>query len=122
VAQVQALMPEANGFWGLFEIACAPLMAAHTASIRKRDILSLSGNGPATCRQSASCSLLLRPADQGALSLKVLENKSESALLYQPAIGVAMHGSVRSGSMVHTSTRSGLTPSCQLNNLLRQDI
>jgi hypothetical protein len=34
---------------------------------------------------------------------------------------MAMYGCVRSGLVGRTSTRSGLTPPCQLNNLLRQN-
>jgi hypothetical protein len=35
--------------------------------------------------------------------------------------GLAMHGCVRSRLLGRTSTRSDLTPPCQLNNLLRQN-
>jgi hypothetical protein len=34
---------------------------------------------------------------------------------------LAMHGCMRSGLLGRTSTRSGLAPSCQLNNLLIQN-
>jgi hypothetical protein len=58
---------------------------------------------------------------EGTTVLEVLIDEPEPALLCQPGIGMAMHGCVRSGSMGRTSTRSGLTPSCQLTNLLRQN-
>jgi hypothetical protein len=51
----------------------------------------------------------------------VLVDESEPALLCQPGIGMAMHVCVRSRLGSRTSTRSGLTPDCQLNNLLRQN-
>jgi hypothetical protein len=46
----------------------------------------------------------------------------ETAFLRQTGIGMAMRLCVRSGLVGRTSTRSGLTPPCQLNNLLRQNI
>ncbi len=77
---------------------------------------------PATCRRSAGRSPLLPPVLKGATVLKVLVDKQEPALLCQLGIGMAMHGCVGAGWMGRTSTRSGLTPLCQLNNLLRQNI
>ena len=58
---------------------------------------------------------------QAAAVLQVLGDKPEPALLRQTGIGMAMHGRVRSGLVGRTSTRSGLTPPCQLNNVLRQN-
>lgn len=51
----------------------------------------------------------------------MLIGEPEPALLCQPRIGMAMHGGMKSGWMVCTSTRSGLTPACELNNLLKQN-
>jgi len=49
---------------------------------------------------------------------KVWIDEPKPALLRQTGIEMAMHASVRPGWMGRTSTRSGLTPPCQLNNLL----
>jgi len=53
--------------------------------------------------------------------MEVLIDEPGPALLCQPGIGMAMHGCVKSGSRGRTSTRSCLTPSCQLTNLMRQN-
>jgi hypothetical protein len=50
--------------------------------------------------------------------MEVLIDEPEPTLLCQPGIGVTLYGSVRR-LMGRSSTRSGLTPSCQLINLLR---
>jgi hypothetical protein len=58
---------------------------------------------------------------KAAAVLQVFGYQAETALLRQTGIGMAMHGCVRSGLVGRTSTRSGLTPPCQLNNVLRQN-
>jgi hypothetical protein len=52
--------------------------------------------------------------------LQVLGRQPETALLRETCIGIAIHEIVRSWLVGRTSTRSGLTPTCQLNYLLRQ--
>ena len=58
---------------------------------------------------------------EAATVLQVLGHKAETALLRQTGIGMDTHRCVRPGLVGRTSTRSGLTPPCQLNNLLRQN-
>jgi len=59
---------------------------------------------------------------EAAAVLQVLGHESETTLLRETGIWMAMHGCVRPGLVGRTSTRSDLTPPSQLNNPLKQSI
>lgn len=62
-----------------------------------------------------------RQFSKAAAVVQVLGLAPETALLCQAGMGVAMHGGVGSGLLGCTSTHDGLTLSCELNNLPRQN-
>ena len=121
VPEMQPVVAGINGILQLLWIEHPPLGAANTSSIRQRSHAARAVPGQPAVGTVEADAVLGRKFHKAPPLLKVLGDQPETALLRQTGIGMAMHGCVRSGLVGRTSTRSGLTPPCQLNNLLRQN-
>jgi hypothetical protein len=121
VSEVEPLATELHGVLQLLRIERPPLGAANTPSIRQRGHTTSSVTSQPAIGAAEADSVLGGQLREAAAFLQILDHQPEAPALCQAGIGVAMHGGVRSGLLGRTSTRSGLTPPCQLNNLLRQN-
>ena len=118
---MEPLTPEFHGVLQLLRIEHPPLGVANTPSIRQRGHTA----SPVTSQQAIGAadadSVFGGQLREAAALLQMLDHQPEAPTMYQAGIGVDAHGGVRPGLLGNTSTRRGLTPPCQLNNLLRQN-
>jgi hypothetical protein len=121
VPKMQTLVTQIHRVLQLLRIERPPLGAANTASIRQKGWTAGAVTGEPAVSTAQADAVLGGEFRKAAAMLQVLGHQPETAPLRHTGIGMAMPECVRSGLMGRTSTRSGLTPPCQLNNLLRQN-
>jgi len=114
-------MPQLYGLLQMPWIERPPLGAANTPSIRQRSCTALAVAGQTLFLIPETDLRFSYQLSQGVLVVQVLISKPQQAFLCHSSILMALYGCVSSGPMGRTSTRSDLTPPCQLNNLLRQN-
>jgi len=121
VAHVQALVPECHGVLQLLRNERPPLGAEYTPSIRQSGHTARVVTSQPAIGAAEADSVLINQLREAAAFLQMLDYQPQWSPLSQACIGVDMHGCVRSGLLGRTSISSGLSPPCQLNNLLRQN-